>query len=1360
MSVHAGAEHNHSTPVTSPPGAGDDTIGSGGYATDVTPAWGEGAPEWVDVLISLVAAGQMWPEGSEKDLAALAVAFDDLSQAALAGQDVSSRATMLGGWSGASADAFREHTDELASGETGLAGMAQAARAYALQQDSFARATQYGKLSINVGYWITVSAAAVGVMASFLTAGATTPLLAAYAQRLRTFLNQVFGSLERAAGAGRGLTTVAPKLAAVQTAQFGGRQLGQGLLARAVTSHMLRELPEEVGEGLLMDGLAQHRQMELGTRTSWDTRMTAANVLGDATGALLASRVAPAVSKYVSGLPGLRHLDTAAGDAGGLANVLMRYPTKAASAAATNALVSAPAGMISNGVVYGTWQLPTMEGLVGSMAAGAGRVGTVSPLSTDVLSALANPSTALARAESTALAQDPTPSPSAPTATPSPSAPTAGSGQGGSTQNTATHGAGGVIPMTTIPPTPAGDAQGTGSLGTPQRSGPTPTPAGAPTASAPTASAPTASAPTASAPTASAPTASAQTGSAPTGAPPSTTSSGTTQAGATPQGSAPGTASSGTAQAGAASQGAPPGTASGGTAQAGTAPQGSAPGTASGGTAQAGAASQGAGSSSQSAAAGAPGGSPAQTSPIGAAAGTPVAGTGAPTTPATAEAGPTAPATAPTAPATAGAGPTAPAAAVSVPTVSGAPNATGPGVEVEGGELVPSKEALALALSGAGTPSVPRLEGIGPEVASDIDQALRELARDYPDLTRALGAVSTTDPHGNFVTQPDLVAYAVMDGGERGIHLNPVAMADQAEAGRVEEATGWTVPGGGSVRGVLYHEVGEHIADRIISDPDARTALNATVSAALGRPYDVIGVHDQATVTAVESRLSTYGATTPRDLIAEAFTEYRASATPRPLARAVGELIDRLHTTPAHRTQDTAPTTRSREEIYARRRGPSDDPEADPDLWALRAMDGRMSESRYRDEDAERQAGKILQRMASTWGREGTQWLLDTFQARSPYVRDGIAWAARQNGVAGPSGEQQSMAQTSRPLGQSGRSGQSGQPQEAAYQAENLYDSQADRRHWKDVMREADHLAHQYTAADRNQDADAFQDAIDDAQAFVRRHGLADAGRTPWYKFKGAAEMDDWMAFREREDTSTGIGFISEILLYDFDLEPDDLKGTGAAGQSGTKGYEPPISDHDDFGKVNVERRTKVPLAGLRPQRVEDYDKASQPLSEEHKEAMRKAYGELRKFIDDLGSREIRFGDLLAIINKVNPTGHNRNCPETSLAIDDILRGKPAVAGPLNAAPVPVIRTTMGRRAIEKHMRLGSLKKVAKILLNEGPGSRGVVVGYSGSGIGHVCNVLNVNGHIYYADGQHQRVYIDRHPMEGRYREYDFFQTR
>jgi hypothetical protein len=671
--------------------------------------------------------------------------------------------------------------------------------------------------------------------------------------------------------------------------------------------------------------------------------------------------------------------------------------------------------------------------------------------------------------------------------------------------------------------------------------------------------------------------------------------------------------------------------------------------------------------------------------------------------------------------------------------------------------LVPSKEALARALSGPGTPAVPRLEGIGPEVASDIDQALRELAHDYPDLTRALGTVSTTDPHGNFVTQPDLVAYAVMDGGERGIHLNPVAMADQVEAGRVEEATGWTVPGGGSVRGVLYHEVGEHIADRIIGDPDARTALNATVSAALGRPYDVTGVHDQETVTAVESRLSTYGATTPRDLIAEAFTEYRASATPRPLARAVGELIDRLLTTQAHRTQDTALTTRSREEVYARRRGPADDPEADPDLWALRAMDGRMSESRYRDEVAERQAGKILQRIASTWGRDGTQWLLDTFQARSPYVRDGIVWAARQNGLAGPTGEQQSRAQTSRPLGQSG---QSGQPQEAAYQAENLYDSQADRRHWKDVMREADHLAHQYTAADRNRDADAFQDAIDDAQAFVRRHGLADADRTPWYKFKGAAEMDDWMAFREREDTSTGIGFISEILLYDFDLEPDDLKGTGAAGQSGTKGYEPPISDHDDFGKVNVERRAKVPLAGLRPQRVEDYDKAAQPLSEEHKEAMRKAYGELRKFIDDLGSREIRFGDLLAIINKVNPTGHNRNCPETSLAIDDILRGKPAVAGPLNAAPVPVIRTTMGRRAIEKHLRLSNLKKVEKILQNEGPGSRGVVIGYSGSGIGHVCNVLNVNGHIYYADGQHQRVYIDRHPMEGKYREYDFFQTR
>ncbi|NUS08409.1 MAG: hypothetical protein HOV97_38265, partial [Nonomuraea sp.] len=392
MNVHPEAERNRSTPVTSSPDGGDDTIGSSGYATDVTPAWGEGMPEWVDVMISLMASGQMWPEGMEKDLAELAVAFDDMARAASAGQDVSRspQAAMLQGWSGASADAFRGHTEQLASGETGLAGLARAAQAYALQQDSFARATQYSKLSINVGYWITVSAAAIGLLSSFLTAGATTPLLAAYAARLRTFLNQVFSNLERVAGARRGLTTVAPRLATVQMAQLGGRKLGQGLLARAATSQMLRELPEEVGEGLGSDWIAQRRQMEeLGTRTRWDTRMTVANVLGDASGALLAARIAPGVSKYVSGLPGLRHLEAAAEGGGGLANVLMRYPTKAVSAAAGNAIVSAPAGMIANGAVYGNWQLPTLEGLMGSMAAGVGRVGTVSPLSTDVMSAVA-----------------------------------------------------------------------------------------------------------------------------------------------------------------------------------------------------------------------------------------------------------------------------------------------------------------------------------------------------------------------------------------------------------------------------------------------------------------------------------------------------------------------------------------------------------------------------------------------------------------------------------------------------------------------------------------------------------------------------------------------------------------------------------------------------------------------------------------------------------------------------------------------------------------------------------------------------------------------------------------------------------
>ncbi|MEV4567830.1 zeta toxin family protein [Nonomuraea sp. NPDC049419] len=414
---------NVSSPVTDPLPGQDNTIGSAGYATDVTPAWGTGLPAWCDALIALLSSGQLWPETSESGEAALAVAYEDWSRAALefAVAGGTARDLILQGWDGPAADAFRQRAEQMLAEGQGISALAALAHQYALQHDSLARDTQYAKLVINVGFWITVTSIAIAAAAAALSAGALAPFIGPYAARLRSFLDKVFAWLERAAGvryAGAAGARAVPRLAAL-----GAGQGAKGLLARAVSSHMLRELPEELGEGLLGDYLAQSEQLARGTRTRWDGQSTAATLLGDGMGAILASKMTRPVGGLVDRLPGIRTLNAAAGDAPGALNALMRFPGRATQTALTNMAVSAPAGMVSNGIVYGKWEAPSLESLLGSAAAGVGRTNTISPFSVDVMSAVANPRRALDTASATALSSDttratPPPPPSPPTPPP------------------------------------------------------------------------------------------------------------------------------------------------------------------------------------------------------------------------------------------------------------------------------------------------------------------------------------------------------------------------------------------------------------------------------------------------------------------------------------------------------------------------------------------------------------------------------------------------------------------------------------------------------------------------------------------------------------------------------------------------------------------------------------------------------------------------------------------------------------------------------------------------------------------------------------------------------------------------------
>ena len=372
-----------------------------------------------DILLALISSGQLWPEGSESEQAALAVAWADLAKCSATAAEACgiTGGKILEGWRGPAADAFRGQVERLGSEESGLSAHAQVAYAYAVQHDGFARETQYAKLSINAGFWVTLSAATVAALATFFSAGATTPLLGPYARELRRFLDQVFKRLDEAAGA-RFAGRAAPKASVVNTARLSTLGRGKALLARAIGSHAVREVPEELAEGLVIDGYAQQRQRDLGTRMQWDGQRTMATMLGDAGGAVLASRLARPISRFVNGLPGVRALNDVAGDTAGILNAFRRYPGRALQTALTNGAVSVPAGFVANGVVYGKWQLPSAEGVLGSMAAGAGRTNTISPFSVDVAGAIANPRAALDAAHATAAAADASRSGTAPPATP------------------------------------------------------------------------------------------------------------------------------------------------------------------------------------------------------------------------------------------------------------------------------------------------------------------------------------------------------------------------------------------------------------------------------------------------------------------------------------------------------------------------------------------------------------------------------------------------------------------------------------------------------------------------------------------------------------------------------------------------------------------------------------------------------------------------------------------------------------------------------------------------------------------------------------------------------------------------------
>ncbi|GAA3118760.1 hypothetical protein [Nonomuraea salmonea] len=353
--------------------------------TEVRPAWETSAlPDWVNyTFIPLFTAGEPWPADTRTvELGRAAQLFDSL--AATMGDAVDKTGTAVGAidagyTSPAKPPAFtviRRQFDD----KTGVVAKANQAAQLAEHFASFALEADFTKRSINIAFWVSVTAAALGIVAvsspfAALVVRLSAQLGSVRAQLLLRRLLLVAGRAGPATGAGR---TV----------------LAAGAGSRFLALELATEMPEELLEGLA-SLKAQRDQIKEGLRDEWDWQLTNAiivgTVIGTATGVWLGRHMAG----YIDRLPGIGTLYRTAGARTGVLPAFQRYPRAVLATALPN-VPGSVAGQVGAGVlVYGDPGRITLESLVGAAAAGGFRANTYSPFNVHVMGAAVRPTTTL-----------------------------------------------------------------------------------------------------------------------------------------------------------------------------------------------------------------------------------------------------------------------------------------------------------------------------------------------------------------------------------------------------------------------------------------------------------------------------------------------------------------------------------------------------------------------------------------------------------------------------------------------------------------------------------------------------------------------------------------------------------------------------------------------------------------------------------------------------------------------------------------------------------------------------------------------------------------------------------------------------
>ncbi|MCP2337579.1 hypothetical protein [Actinomadura rupiterrae] len=197
---------------------------------------------------------------------------------------------------------------------------------------------------------------------------------------------------------------------------------------------------------------------------------------------------------------------------------------------------------------------------------------------------------------------------------------------------------------------------------------------------------------------------------------------------------------------------------------------------------------------------------------------------------------------------------------------------------------------------------------IDPANAAKINEALERLGREYPGVFDGMDQVKVQSLDEMMQTNPRAaraLGYSIHDGEvfrdlvtpPKGIYLNQEFFADRgATVQRANEdaARGWQVPGSGTAEGTIYHEFGHQIGKQLLANPQFRNELAGELRR-LGIPVDpdTLSPGIPGGREAVRAGLSKYAATKPSEMLAEGFAEWKLSTNPRPIASAIGSIMDK-----------------------------------------------------------------------------------------------------------------------------------------------------------------------------------------------------------------------------------------------------------------------------------------------------------------------------------------------------------------------------------------------------------------------------------------------------------------------------------